>query len=193
MTPEQLADRVTAFQREDDRHAAAGQLVQERVTSLGDYFDHAGTFFRGAVEYGLNARYFIVGAGSRKKTAVRLTRLESQQFFERCTASLEEQAVWTPEFIEARLRVICEEAKVAVGDGFMAVRVACLGRPTSPPLFESLHVLGRALTLSRLRHASSSLADANFLQRALADVETELAAARAALVSPNPTPEASHA
>ncbi len=193
MTPEQLADRVTAFHREDDRHAAAGHLVQERVTSLGDYFDHAGTFFRGAVEYGLTARYFLVGASSRKKTAVRLDRPQSLRFFERAIAVLEEQAAWTPEFIETRLRDICTEANVAVGDGFMAVRVACLGRPTSPPLFESLQVLGRALTLSRLRHVAGLLADAQFLQRALADVEAEVAAARAALQPPTPTPEASHA
>jgi glutamyl-tRNA synthetase len=195
MTPEQLAERVMSFHREDARHAAAGHLVQERVTSLGDYGDHAGAFFRGTLEYGLNARYFVVGAASRKKTAVRLTRAASRLFFEDCLTRLETVADWQGPVIEGQLREACEKAGVAIGDGFMAIRVAAMGRPAAPPLFESLEVLGRALTLARLRQVCGMLADANFLQRTLADTESELAAARAALVDAPPpsTPEASHA
>ena len=193
MSAEQLADRVVAFQREDGRHAAVGGLVQERVTSLGDYGDHAGTFFRGTLAYGLNARYFIVGSASRKKTAVRLDRAQSQQFFERAIAKLEEFAGWQALDIEDRLRLMATEAGVSDGDAFMAIRVACMGRPNSPPLFQSLETLGRALTLARLRQAASLLADPTFLQKALADAEAELTAARLALVAPNPNPEASHA
>ncbi len=193
MTPEALADRVVAFQREDGRHGQAAHLVQERVTSLGDYGDHAGAFFRGTLEYGLNARYFVVGATSRKKTAVRLTRAASRAFFEDCLAQLETVIDWQPAAIEAPLRAACDKAGVAIGDGLMAIRVAAMGRPAAPPLFESLQVLGRALTLARLRVVCGLLADPNFLQRSLADVEAELTAARAARQDPTPTPEASHA
>ncbi len=193
MTPEALADRVVAFQREDGRHAAAGHLVQERVTSLGDYGDHAGAFFRGTLDYGLNARYFVVGAASRKKTAVRLSRVASRAFFEDCLTRLESVIDWQGPLIEAPLREACDKAGVAIGDGLMAIRVAAMGRPAAPPLFESLQVLGRALTLARLRAACGLLGDATFLQRSLADVESELAAARAALQDPTPTQEASHA
>lgn len=199
MTPEQLADRVVEFQREDHRHVEVGALVQKRVTSLGDFHDHAGVFFRGLLEYGLHARHFVVGAASRKKTAVRLNRLQSRAFLDDCLARLESLTDWQTPAIEAHLRMACEIAGVQAGDGFMAIRVATLGRPTSPELFESLQALGRALTTARLRHASSLLGDPNFLQRVLADAKTEIAAAEAALLEPSSPPapqppaETSHA
>lgn len=188
MTPSQLAGRVVAFQAEDDRDAAVAALVQERVTSLGDYGDHAGTFFRGTLDYGLAARYFLVGATSRKKTAVRLGQAGSRAFFEDCLTRLETVIDWQAEAIEAHLREACGRSGAAIGDGFMAVRVASMGRPNSPPLFESLVSLGRAITLARLRHAAALLADPQFLQKALTDAETDVAATRAALQEPATSP-----
>ena len=38
------------------------------------------------------------------------------------------------------------------------MRVATTGRSVGPPLFESLHALGRERTLSRLRAAAAELA-----------------------------------
>lgn len=192
LPPHELEARRTAFLREDGRDLAVARLVQERVTSLGDYGDHADVFFRGLLEYGLHARFLVVGAGARKKTAVRLDRVASQRFFEDCLARLEAVGDWQLAAIEAELRAACEAAGVAVGDGLMAIRVAAMGRPAAPPLFESIHTLGRALMLARLRHVCTMLQDPLFLQRALTAAENELTAARAAL-EPSPPLEAHHA
>jgi glutamyl-tRNA synthetase len=67
-------------------------------------------------------------------------------------AALADLPTWATADIEAALRSSLVEGlglkpKVAFG----AVRVAVTGRRVSPPLFESLELLGRDRTLSRLR------------------------------------------
>ncbi len=190
MTPGQLAERAIAFLREDDRHGPIAQLVQERVTSLGDFLPHVESFYAGQREYGLNARYLLVGSASRKKTALRLDRKASQRFLEDCVARLETVLDWNHANIETALRAAVEVAGVAVGDGLMTVRVAITGKPAAPPLFESLQVLGRSVSLVRLRHAAAVLADERFLQDALAAAQAEIDAARAALAAVDAPPTA---
>jgi glutamyl-tRNA synthetase len=61
---------------------------------------------------------------------------------------------WTTEAIEVALRAALIEGlglkpKVAFG----AVRVAITGRRISPPLFESMEILGHQRSLARLRSA----------------------------------------
>ncbi len=68
--------------------------------------------------------------------------------------SLESVDEWRAEPIEAALRAglidgLGLKPKVAFGP----VRVAVSGRRVSPPLFESLEILGRETTLARLRSA----------------------------------------
>ncbi|GAG07646.1 unnamed protein product, partial [marine sediment metagenome] len=40
---------------------------------------------------------------------------------------------------------------------FMTIRVATTGFPVTPPLFESIEVIGRELTLARLREVIKGL------------------------------------
>ena len=181
MPPAELAERELAFLREDDRQASIAQLVQERVTSLGDYFDHAGTFYAGLCDAGLQARYFLVGCSSKKKNAVQLDRARSKLFFEDAIARLEAAPTWQPEPIEAALRAAIEAAGVLVGDGMMAIRVAISGRTASPPLYESITALGRSVSLVRLRAAAGLLGEERMLQDALAAAEAEVDATRRAL------------
>jgi glutamyl-tRNA synthetase len=190
MTPEQLADRAIAFLREDDRHGPIAQLVQERVTSLGDFLPHVENFYTGVREYGLNARYLLVGATSRKKNALKLGRVASQRFLEDCIARLEGLTAWTHEAIETDLRAAVEAVGVQVGDGLMTVRVAVTGRPAAPPLFETVQVLGRSVVLVRLRHAAATLQDPRFLQDALTAAQADIDAARTALTAAEATPTA---
>ncbi|MCX6433466.1 MAG: glutamate--tRNA ligase, partial [Actinobacteria bacterium] len=68
--------------------------------------------------------------------------------------ALESLDDWTAAAIEAALRAALIDGlglkpKVAFGP----VRVAVTGRRISPPLFESLEILGRSVTLDRLRAA----------------------------------------
>jgi glutamyl-tRNA synthetase len=65
--------------------------------------------------------------------------------------------VWTVPTLEAKIRSLTEELGLKVGDFFMALRVATTGSKVSPPLFETLHALGRDETLARLENAIRSL------------------------------------
>jgi glutamyl-tRNA synthetase len=74
-------------------------------------------------------------------------------------AALDPLGDWSTASIEAALRSSLVEGlglkpKLAFGP----VRVAVTGRRVSPPLFESLELLGRDRTLLRLRAATSHVA-----------------------------------
>jgi glutamyl-tRNA synthetase len=68
--------------------------------------------------------------------------------------ALEELGVWTTESIEAALRgALIDGLQLKPRLAFGPVRVAVTGSRISPPLFESLEILGRETTLARLRAA----------------------------------------
>jgi glutamyl-tRNA synthetase len=60
---------------------------------------------------------------------------------------------WTADDIEGALRDLPEKLELKPKAVFQAVRVATTGSTVSPPLFESLELLGRDDTLARLRAA----------------------------------------
>jgi glutamyl-tRNA synthetase len=191
MPPQTLCERTLQWYASSDRLGEIGALVQERVATFADFYKHADIFYAGQLDYGLQARYLLVGAASKKKTAVRLTQPQSKAFLDDLLGRLEAVTEWTHEAIEAAARASVQD-KVqdlgsSLGDGLMALRVAVSGRTTSPPLFESMQTIGRAMVLARLRGASQLLANERFLLDALQAAEQEIAAAKAAL-APAPTP-----
>jgi glutamyl-tRNA synthetase len=62
---------------------------------------------------------------------------------------------WNASAIEETLRALAEERELKPKHAFQPVRAAVTGTLISPPLFESLEILGRDETLDRLRHAAS--------------------------------------
>jgi glutamyl-tRNA synthetase len=64
---------------------------------------------------------------------------------------------WKTETIEAALRAMLEDTGLNARKGFQPVRVAITGSAVSPPLFESLAILGQTETLDRLAKARSLL------------------------------------
>ena len=64
---------------------------------------------------------------------------------------------WRRETVEAAIRRFAEKAGWAANELFMAVRVAATGRAASPPLFETLAVLGKEACRQRLRRAADVL------------------------------------
>ncbi len=64
---------------------------------------------------------------------------------------------WTAAAIETELRAMLDELELNARKGLQPVRVATTGSTVSPPLFETLEVLGRDKTLDRLRSARARL------------------------------------
>ena len=90
----------------------------------------------------------------RNDDAAKLLNEASLPVLQASLAALESLAEWTAAGIEAALRQALIEGlglkpKVAFG----ALRVAVTGRRVSPPLFESLELLGRESSLGRIRSA----------------------------------------
>ncbi len=68
---------------------------------------------------------------------------------------------WTHEAIEAALRVaLIDTMGLKPRVAFGPLRVAVSGRRVSPPLFESMALLGKDETLARLRALSATLVQA---------------------------------
>jgi len=67
------------------------------------------------------------------------------------------QAEFNVESLETVLRAEAEAAGLKAGQLFQPIRVAVCGRKNSPPLFETLEVLGRETCLKRIDQAMQKL------------------------------------
>jgi len=70
---------------------------------------------------------------------------------------LDQLTQWDSASIEAVCRTLAEELKVKAADLIHPARVAVTGRSVGPSLFHVLEVAGKERTLSRLRHAATTL------------------------------------
>ena len=59
--------------------------------------------------------------------------------------------------LDQALRAAAQELGVKAGQMFQPIRVAVCGRKNAPPLFETLEVLGREKTLTRIGQALSKI------------------------------------
>ncbi len=69
----------------------------------------------------------------------------------------DEPRLEAPDELEAKLRALAEGEGWKAGDLFMALRAAATGRTATPPLFDSMRLLGRAATLTRIDQAIATL------------------------------------
>ncbi|GAB3834964.1 glutamate--tRNA ligase [Kribbella italica] len=126
---------------------AAVPLVQERMNSLSEAVDMLGFLF-------VPDEAFKVDADAAGKV---LTG-DAGAVLEASVKALSNLSDWTTEAIEAALRAsLIEGLGLKPKNAFGPVRVAISGRRISPPLFESLELLGRDRSLHRLEHARTLL------------------------------------
>lgn len=125
-------------------------LVQERINTLEDFYDYAHFFFAGEVAYDEAARREMVPKG---KTAAEASKAITALL----EKSIDPLLQWEAAEIEAALRAFAESSGWAAKEVFMLVRVAATGRAATPPLFETLDVLGKEVVRRRLRRAAEAL------------------------------------
>lgn len=121
----------------------AAPLVQERIALLGEGADMMAFLFTADEELEIDPKAF---SGLGEKGAV-LETLDAS------TAALEklDGDAWATENIEESLReALIEGLELKPRKAFGAVRSAVSGRKVSPPLFESMELLGRESSLARL-------------------------------------------
>jgi glutamyl-tRNA synthetase len=115
-------------------------LVQERMQRLDEVQRYAPAFFRDEV---------TLDPDSVAKVFAKAGSLEAIEAAARVLADVD----WTLEAIEAALRSLPEELGIGFGKVAQPIRVAVTGSSVSPPLFESIELLGRERTLARLAAA----------------------------------------
>ena len=122
-------------------------VIKDRLTRLGEFMELTGFFFGPPPDY--DAAALIPKKGDLTSTRNALARVRDM------LAALPEP--WTHEPWEAGMRALAEELGMKAGDVFMILRVAVTGSPVSPPLFESLEVIGKEETLARVDAALAKL------------------------------------
>ncbi|RAN73517.1 glutamate--tRNA ligase [Bacillus sp. SRB_336] len=126
--------------REEEILTEAAPLVQERITLLGEAPEMLAFLFKkdDAVD---------VADDARKGLPANLTEV-----LDAALAALEPVAEWTAENIQSALReALVEGLGIKPRLAFGPVRTAVSGRRISPPLFESMVILGRDSSLARLK------------------------------------------
>jgi glutamyl-tRNA synthetase len=138
---------------DDEQFAEAASLVQTRIVVLADAWD--------LLKF-LNDDEFAVD----EKAAAKELRADACQILDAALSALEGVDDWTTDKIEEALKVsLLENMAVKPRKAFGPIRVAATGASISPPLFESLELLGRDRTLQRLaagrdRAAAAAVPDA---------------------------------
>jgi glutamyl-tRNA synthetase len=126
---------------DDLRFAVAAGLVQTRIVVLGDAWDLL-KFFNDD-EYTIDP-----------KAAAKELGTDTGPVLDAAVTALDGLSGWTVPNIEAALKgALVEALGLKPRKAFGPIRVAITGSLVSPPLFESMELLGRERSLQRLRQA----------------------------------------
>jgi glutamyl-tRNA synthetase len=149
----ELAGRVKPFFEaqglavDDARLLAVTPLIQERMVTLDDGPDYAAFFFKEEVT---PVTQELVGKD--------MTPAASAQALQQALDLLAGLPELTKAAAEEPMRQLAEQLGLSAGQLFGILRVAVTGQKVSPPLFESMEIIGRDKVLERLRHAGELLA-----------------------------------
>jgi glutamyl-tRNA synthetase len=84
---------------------------------------------------------------------------ESRDACNQVLAALQDFDPFTASEVEVLLRSMAEEMSLKPGQLFGILRVAVTGQKVSPPLFETMEIIGKDDTLRRISRASQMLAE----------------------------------
>jgi glutamyl-tRNA synthetase len=155
LASDDLAARVRPFLEQAGLHPDAdtlrriAPLIQERIVTLDDAVDMAGFFFRPA-PLPAAADFSVKG----------LTQDQCRAALGQALALLRTIPAdgFTHAALEPPFRALAEQLGLKPGQLFGLLRVAVTGQSVSPPLFESMVIIGQEQCLARVALALSQLA-----------------------------------
>ena len=148
MSPTEVLARLREHLLGDEYMLRVLPLVHERIDTLENFYDYAHFFFAGEIDYNLTDFDLHLPMG-RTAAASGLGVLVEKHV----DALLE----WDSASIEKALRAFADGHGWSAKDTFMVVRFASTGRANTPPLFDTLAVLGKEIVRRRLRRAVERL------------------------------------
>ncbi len=124
------------------------RLEQERMKTLGEAAQMTTFFFTDDLHYSAEA---LIGKG--------MDRDSTREALRRSLGVLVDLSGFEAGLMEPPMRALADELGLKPGQLFMPLRMAVSGRTVSPPLFETMEVLGRSRTLARVRRALEKLGE----------------------------------
>jgi glutamyl-tRNA synthetase len=153
LSDEELYERLLPYIPEDLDREKVRRIVpvlKDRLTRLGEFVELTGFFFGPPPPY--DAATLVPKKGTPELALQALQR--ARQLMD----TLPEP--WQHETWEAQMRELATELGMRAGDLFMVLRVAVTGSNVSPPLFESMEILGKDEVLQRIDAAITKLQQA---------------------------------
>ncbi|MCL4560435.1 MAG: glutamate--tRNA ligase [Chloroflexi bacterium] len=147
-----LARRVRPFfeqagyPADEERLLRIAPIIQERITHLDDAVAMAGFFFKEEVEP--DPENLVISG---------LTAGETLEVARRSLDVLSWLPEINPETAEPPMRTLVAELGLTAGQVFGMLRIAVTGQKVSPPLFESMAIIGKEKVLERIRSAVGKL------------------------------------
>ena len=148
LSHEDLALRIQPFFIAEGLEAPLAKLekiapiVQERLGGLDDAPRLAGFFFK---EFVLPGTEQLIGKN--------MTAMESAEVVAKVIEKLEALEDFLAETLETSLRGVVDETGLSAGQVFGILRIAITGQTVSPPLFETMEIIGVNEVILRLRQA----------------------------------------
>lgn len=152
LSVEDLTDRLMPFFERADIEADRETLlritpiIQERIRTLEEAVDMAGFFFTEDVD-----------PEPDKLVGKKMTPAESAAACQAARRTIEAHPDMSVEPLEADLRETADELNFSAGQLFGMLRMAVTGQRVSPPLIESMEVIGQDKVLARLDRAAEKL------------------------------------
>lgn len=149
LTADQLATRLKPVLEQaglvvdDERLRCVIPLIRERIKTLNEAVDMVGFIFRDTVTVA-DPTMLIQNKMDAASTALALGAAHD---------TLAALADFSHVAQEAALRPLAEQLGLSAGQLFGAIRVAVTGQTVSPPLFETMEILGKDISLRRIRAA----------------------------------------
>ncbi|MHC1741113.1 MAG: glutamate--tRNA ligase [Anaerolineaceae bacterium] len=143
-----LTDRLLPFFEKEglkptkDKLLKIAPILKERIGTLDEAVEMAGFFFRDKVT---PVQTDLIAKG--------LTASQSAEAAKKVLGLLTSFPTIEMSVVEPPLRELAEQLNLSLGQLFGIVRVAVTGQRVSPPLFESMEIIGREVVLERLKEA----------------------------------------
>jgi glutamyl-tRNA synthetase len=150
LTTEEFIGRLRGGPLSDSYLAEVLPLCRERVDTLEGFFEYASFFFVGEVAYDGEALRGMVPTARTSTDVSKTLRALLEQH-------LDALPDWSAVTVETALQACAEGEGWPPKDLYMTVRLAVTGRAATPPLFETMAVLGKEVCRRRLRRAAETL------------------------------------
>jgi glutamyl-tRNA synthetase len=152
LTREDLAHRLApyiinaGYSLDEDILYRAIPVIRERLVTLDDVIPVAGFFFKDNISPDPNR---LVAAGLTPKESVKI----ASQVYE----MLNPLPQISKDLAEPLIRDLLAESGLKAGQVFGLLREAVTGQKDSPPLFETMEIIGKDKVLARIKSAIATL------------------------------------